>query len=294
MLSMYSCCYAIFTSSKLIMVYRDNNMKQLVYLISDSTGITARALADSLLNQFQGISFELTTYRYVDSPSVLATVCEQINQKAESYRQKPIIFSTLVEGPMRVQLQSANAHIFDLMGAFLTPLEEVLGRQASPTVGYTHGRRAEADYRERMDAVNYALRNDDGISTRHYDEADVILIGVSRCGKTPTCLYLAMQYSLYAANYPLVSEDLESMVTPRVLQDYHDKLFALTISPERLETIRQERRPDSNYASLAQCQLEIRQAETIFKELAIPVCDVTRLSVEEIATRVLRHLDGNK
>lgn len=266
-------------------------MKQQVYLISDSTGITARALADSLLKQFHGVSFEITTLRYVDSPSRLAQVCEQINQQAAESRQKPVVFSTLVEGAMRVQLQSANAHVFDLMGSFLTPLEEILGRQAAPTIGYTHGQREETEYRERIGAINYALSNDDGVSTKYYDQADAILVGVSRCGKTPTCLYLAMQYSLYAANYPLVAEDLETMSIPEVLHNYKDKLFALTIDPRRLQSIRQERRPDSNYASLSQCQQEVRMAESIFRELNIPVCDVTSLSVEEIATRVLRHLD---
>ena len=266
-------------------------MKQQVYLISDSTGITASALADSLLNQFHGISFELTTFRYIDSPSRLAQVCEQINHEAEKSQRKPVVFSTLVEGAMRVQLESANAHVFDLMGAFLTPLEEVLGRQASPSIGYTHGQREETKYHERISAVNYALRNDDGVSTKYYDQADAILVGVSRCGKTPTCLYLAMQYSMYAANYPLVAEDLETMTIPEVLHTYKDKLFALTIDPKRLQIIRQERRPNSNYASLSQCQQEVKLAETIYRELDIPVCDVTSLSVEEIATRVLRHLD---
>lgn len=266
-------------------------MKQQVYLISDSTGITASALADSLLNQFQGMSFEMTTFRYVDSPSRLAQVCEQINAAARQGQQKPVVFSTLVEGPMRVQLNAVDAHVFDLMGAFLTPLEEVLGRQASPNIGYTHGQREQAQYHERMDAVNYALRNDDGVSTRHYEQADIILIGVSRCGKTPTCLYLAMQYSMYAANYPLVAEDLESASVPEVLKQYRDRLFALTIEPQRLQAIRQERRPDSNYASLKQCQHEVRLAGMLFHDLGVPVCDVTSLSVEEIATRVLRYVD---
>jgi regulator of PEP synthase PpsR (kinase-PPPase family) len=266
-------------------------MKQQVYLISDSTGITAAALADSLLNQFQGISFEITTFRYVDSPSRLAKVCEQIEAASKQRQQKPIVFSTLVEGAMRVQLNAVDGHVFDLMGAFLTPLEEVLGRQASPMLGYTHGQREQAQYHERMDAVNYALRNDDGVSTRHYDQADIILIGVSRCGKTPTCLYLAMQYSMYAANYPLVVEDLEATAIPAALNQYKDRLFALSIEPQRLQHIRQQRRPDSNYASLKQCQHEVRLAEILFRELGVPVCDVTSLSVEEIATRVLRHVD---
>ncbi len=265
-------------------------MKQQVYLISDSTGITAKALADGLLNQFQGINFHVMTYRYIDSPSRLAKVCEQINQAAENSPRKPIVFSTLVEGPMRAQLESVDAHVFDVMGSFLTPLEEVLGRQASPSVGYTHGRREEAEYRERMDAVSYALNNDDGVSTKHYDKADIILVGVSRSGKTPASLYLAMQYGLYVANYPLVSDDFDSLEIPEILSANRQKLFALTIDPGRLQGIRQERRPDSPYASLSVCRQEVRLAEDLFNKLDIPVCDVTQLSVEEIATRILRQI----
>lgn len=263
-------------------------MKQQVYLISDSTGITAEALADSLLKQFPGIKFTVVTFRYIDSPARLAKVCKQINQEVGQSQRKPIVFSTLVEGLMRVQLASVQAHVFDVMGLFLTPLEEILGTQASPSVGYTHGRREETAYRERMAAVNYAIDNDDGVSTKHYDKADVILVGVSRCGKTPTCLYLAMQYSLYMANYPLVTEDLDAMVVPDTLKKYREKLFALTISPERLHSIRQERRPDSPYAALTLCKREVQLAEKMFRELDIPVCDVTSLSVEEISTQILR------
>lgn len=265
-------------------------MKQRVYLISDSTGITAQALADSLLNQFQGINFDVVTFRHIDSPSRLADVCNLINDYANNSEQRPIVISTLVEGPMRVELQTANAHVFDVMGCYLTPLEEILHTQATPARGFTHGRREEDDYRQRMDAVNYVLRCDDGVSTQHYDRADMILVGVSRSGKTPTCLYLAMQYSLYAANYPLVTEDMDHLHAPEILRKHRDKLYGLTISPERLAAIRQERRPDSQYATLAQCQHEIRQADNIFRELQIPVCDVTHLSVEEIATEILQHL----
>lgn len=266
-------------------------MKYLVFLVSDSTGITAERLAQSLLTQFQDVSFDVRTLRYVDTLEKVAQVCQQIEESARQSRNKPIVIGTLVDGRLRARLQEADAHVLDIMGAFLTPLEEILGRQATPSVGLTHGQGEQDTYKQRMDAVTYALLHDDGGVQSHYDRADIILLGVSRSGKTPTSVYLAMQYGLYVANYPLVDEDLTSGELPKVLQPYHDKLFALTILPERLHNIREERRPGSEYASLVQCQHEVRQAEALFRRQHLPMCDVSRLSVEEIATRVLQQLD---
>jgi len=262
-------------------------MKRPVYFISDSTGITVESLGAGLLAQFQNIHFEITTLRYVDSEAKVAQACQQINEHAQRIDTKPIVFSTLVNGQLRAALHKANAHIIDFMGEFLTPLEEILQMQASPSLGLTHGRRQEKEYEHRMDAVNYALLNDDGVSTNHYDQADIILIGVSRSGKTPTCVYLAMQYGLYAANYPLVEEDLDLLKLPDPIVQHRKKLFGLTIDAERLQTIRQARRPDSVYASLAQCQHELREVRNLYREYNIPTIDVTRLSVEEIATHIL-------
>jgi len=265
-------------------------MKYHVFLVSDSTGITAERLAQSLLTQFQEVSFDIRTLRYVDSSDKVAEVCRQIDQVAQQSQHRPIVISTLVSGQLRARLLEANAHVLDVMGGFLTPLEEILGKQAIPTVGLTHGQGQQDTYKQRMDAVTYALLHDDGGVQSHYDRADIILVGVSRSGKTPTSVYLAMQYGLYVANYPLVEEDLDSGELPGVLQPYHDKLFALTILPERLHNIREERRRGSDYASLAQCQHEVRQAEALFRRQRLPQCDVSRLSVEEIATRILQQL----
>lgn len=265
-------------------------MKYHVFLVSDSTGITSERLAQSLLTQFQDVSFDVQTLRYIDTLEKVAEVCRQIAEIARQSHNKPIVISTLVDGRLRAGLQEADAHVLDIMGAFLTPLEEILGKQATPSVGLTHGQGAQDSYKQRMDAVTYALLHDDGGVQSHYDRADIILLGVSRSGKTPTSVYLAMQYGLYVANYPLVEEDLANGELPKVLQPHHDKLFALTILPERLHNIREERRRGSEYASLAQCQHEVRQAEALFRRQHLPLCDVSRLSVEEIATRVLQQL----
>jgi regulator of PEP synthase PpsR (kinase-PPPase family) len=265
-------------------------MKYQIFLVSDSTGITTERLAQSLLTQFQDVSFDISTLRYIDSDEKVAHACRLIDDHAAQSKNKPIVISTLVDGQLRARLQEANAHVLDVMGAFLTPLEEILGRQATPTVGLTHGQGQQDTYKQRMDAVTYALLHDDGGVQSHYDRADIILIGVSRSGKTPSSVYLAMQYGLYVANYPLVEEDLDSGELPRALQPYHNKLFALTILPERLHNIREERRRGSDYASLGQCQHEVRQAEALFRRQHLPVCDVSKLSVEEIATRILQQL----
>jgi len=262
-------------------------MKYPVYLISDSTGITVESLGTGLLAQFKELHFDITILRYTDSEEKVSRACRLINERAEQSGTKPIVFSTFVNGRYRAIMESANAHVIDFMGHFLTPLEEILQVQASPSLGRTHGQRHEKEYEGRMDAVNYALLNDDGITTTHYDEADVILLGVSRTGKTPTCVYLAMQYGLHAANYPLVEEDLDLLKLPDQIERHRKKLFGLIIDAERLHFIRQARRPDSVYSSLKQCQHELREVRNLYREFDIPVIDVTRLSVEEIATQIL-------
>jgi len=266
------------------------SMKYPVFLVSDSTGITAERLAQSLLSQFHPVSFDIQILRYVDSIERVEEVCRQIDQVAQQSPPRPIVISTLVDGQLRARLQTVDAHVLDVMGAFLTPLEEILGQQAVPAVGLTHGQGRQDSYKQRMEAVTYALMHDDGGVQSHYDRADIILIGVSRSGKTPTSVYLAMQYGLFVANYPLVEEDLDMGELPAVLRPFHAKLFALTILPDRLHHIREERRRGSEYASLAQCQHEVRQAEALFRRQHLPMCDVSKLSVEEIATHVLQQL----
>ena len=171
-------------------------MKQPVIFVSDSTGITVESLGASLLAQFEGVHFDVTLFRFIDSLEKVDQVLERIAAISDAQSRRPIVISTLVDGGLRARLQQAQAHVFDLMGEFLTPLEEILHVQASPHIGVTHGQRQEAEYQRRMDAVNFALLNDDGATTRHYDQAQVILVGLSRSGKPPTCVYLDMQYGI--------------------------------------------------------------------------------------------------
>ncbi len=262
-------------------------MKRHVYMLSDGTGITAEALGNSLITQFENIQFEKTTIPYIDSIEKAEQVVIRINQQAHTESMKPLIFMTLVNHEIRTLIKTANACVFDLFSTFIGPLEIELKEESSYTVGRTHGVANDQSYIHRIDAVEYALSHDDGIKTRGYDKADIILIGVSRCGKTPSCLYMALQYGILAANYPFTEEDLLDFRLPDVLRPYKNKLFGLTIDVPRLQQIRSERRPNSSYASMEQCKLEVNEVENMYKREHIPYINSTRYSIEEISTKIL-------
>ncbi|WP_221795019.1 posphoenolpyruvate synthetase regulatory kinase/phosphorylase PpsR [Oceanobacter mangrovi] len=261
-------------------------MKRFAYFVSDGTGITAEMLGNSLLAQFEAIEFERLTVPYIDSVAKAEALVDKINRKAESSGQPAIIFDTIIDKDIRKILGQANGLNIDIFSAFLNPLEQALGVESSYRVGKSHSA-LSASYVARINSVNFALDNDDGARTRHYNEADVILVGVSRCGKTPTCLYLAMQYGIKAANYPLTEEDMADLKLPPVLEKQRHKLFGLTIDPDRLSVIRHERRANSRYASLKQCYHEVDEVEMLFEREQIPYISTTDKSVEEISTRIM-------
>ncbi len=261
--------------------------RRTVFFVSDSTGITAETFGHSLLSQFENVEFENVVLRYVDTPDKAREACRRIQAAAGSSEAPPLVFSTLVEPAERRLIAECGGVWFDLFETFIEPLQQELQQPASRSAGRTHGVIDDAEYTARIDAVNFALQNDDGTTTRHYHEADIVLLGVSRTGKTPTCLYLALHYGVYAANYPLTEEDLLATRLPEALQPHRDKLFGLTITPERLHRIRSQRRPGSHYASLEECRREIRLAEDLFRSASLPVLDTTTMSVEEIATTIM-------
>lgn len=262
-------------------------MKRNVFIISDGTGITAEALGQSLISQFEGIQFDTTVIPYVDDERKALEVVEKLNACYQQSQNKPLVFATLVLPKIREILTQSHAEIFDLFGAFLKPLEHTLKAKSSYTVGRSHGLVNSKSYKERIDAINYTLNHDDGINTKNYQEADIILIGVSRSGKTPTCLYMALQYGVWAANYPLTEEDLSNPNLPDCLKPYQDKLFGLTIHPQNLHQIRTERRPNSRYASLKQCTEEVHYMENLYRKKNIPFLNATHHSIEEISTHIM-------
>ncbi|QCI11471.1 kinase/pyrophosphorylase [Pseudomonas putida] len=262
-------------------------MKRTAFFISDGTGITAETLGQSLLAQFDSIPFNKFTRPYIDTPDKARTMVAQINAAAERDGMRPIIFDTIVNQDIREILATSNGFMIDIFSTFLSPLEQELTAHSSYSVGKSHSIGGNSNYMERIEAVNFALDNDDGARTHYYDKADLILVGVSRCGKTPTCLYMAMQFGIRAANYPLTEDDMERLQLPTVLKKYQHKLFGLTIDPDRLTAIRHERKPNSRYSSFAQCEFEVREVENLFRRENIPNINSTHFSVEEISAKIL-------
>jgi regulator of PEP synthase PpsR (kinase-PPPase family) len=262
-------------------------VKRTVFQLSDRTGITVEALAHSLLTQFEGVEFETVACPYLDNPEKAREIVERINDAARRDSARPLVFSTLIDAELRKILGASDGLLIDFFDTFILPLEAELGVRSTHAVGRTHGVGSNSSYKERIDAVNFALANDDGADTRHYPDAEIILVGVSRTGKTPTCLYFALQFGIRAANYPLTEEDFTSLALPAPLAAHRPKLYGLTIQPERLQRIRHERRPDSRYATAAQCQFEVRQAEELYHRERIPFLDTSTMSIEEIATTIM-------
>ncbi len=258
-----------------------------VFFLSDQTGVTAETLGHSLLTQFDGLVFRMVTVPFIDSEDKAREAVVRINKASQQDAEKPLIFSTLVQDELRAIVREAEGLHLDIFDVFLEPLEHELKQESTHEAGRAHGMSDIDTYMKRIEATNFALSNDDGGSIRNYEAADVVLIGVSRSGKTPTCLYLALQYGVYAANFPLTEEELEKGVLPKELVNHVHKLFGLTISPERLRQIRRERRSLGKYSSHQQVRYELREAERLFKKYSIPYVDTTQFSIEEISSRIL-------
>ena len=262
--------------------------KRSVFFVSDGTAITAETLGHSLLAQFPNVDFDIHIIPYISSEEAATNVVAEINLRAQQDGQKPLVFDTLVDPYVRDIINTANAINLDVFEGLISKLSEQLGTPPTTLVGQTHAVTDSESYKARIDAVHFALDNDDGARTRHYDKADLILIGVSRSGKTPTSIYLSLQFGIRVANYPLTEEDLDDNRLPAVLRAHKQKLFGLMIDAERLVAIRSERKANSRYASFSQCQMELRAIEGIYISEGIKYLNVSEMSIEEISTRVLQ------
>ncbi|MCC7225287.1 MAG: kinase/pyrophosphorylase [Burkholderiaceae bacterium] len=269
-------------------------LERTVFIVSDGTGITAETFSHSVLSQFESVTFNQVRIPFIDNVAKADDVVLRINRCAADRGYKPIVFTTLVNPEVLDRIMTANALYLDLFGAFVKPLEHILGMKSSHSIGKSHKATNSLQYRNRIDAINFSLAHDDGQFITGLAQADVILIGVSRCGKTPTSLYLAMQYGVKAANFPLIPEDFDRGNLPSTVLPYRKKLFGLTIQPERLSEVRNERRPDSKYASLQQCRHEVAEAERLMRREGIPTLSTTTKSIEEISTTVLQEVDLGK
>ena len=258
------------------------------FFISDGTAITAETLGRAILSQFASVPFETRVLPYVDNLERAEDAVEQINMAYQRDGLLPLVFDTIVSPEIREKINSAHSCNLDMYEGLIGRVAEETGVEPDGHSGHAHDNVASEIYKERIDAVHFALDNDDGARTRHYHAADIILIGVSRSGKTPTSLYLALQFGIRAANYPLTEEDLNDNQLPKALREHKHKLFGLIIDTDRLVKIRQERRAGSRYSSYQQCQQEQRAIQGIYTSQGIPSLDVSEMSVEEIATRILQ------
>ena len=266
--------------------------KRTVFIISDGTGITAETFGHTVLSQFtHKFSFDQEREPFVNSVERAKEVAKKIDAVADADKLFPIVFSTIVDEEINSHLRNSQCIYMDIFGACVRQLEVSLNTKSNPTIGRSHISASSDAYRQRIEAINFTLAHDDGQFVHDLQHADVIFIGVSRCGKTPTSLYLAMQYSIKAANFPLIPEDFERGTLPSTLLPHRHKLFGLSIDPERLHEVRQERRPGSAYAELDQCKYEVAEAERLMRRENIEWLSTTTKSIEEISTTVLKILN---
>lgn len=264
-----------------------------VFFVSDGTGITAETFGHAVLSQFE-MRFRQVRLPFIDDVDKARDAARKINEAFAADGQRPIVFSTLVKPDLSAVIRTAGGMHMDLIQTFVAPLEQELGVMSTHTIGRSHNIVDSQEYKARIEAINFSLAHDDGQSHKNLSSADVILVGVSRSGKTPTSLYLAMQYGIKAANYPLIPDDFERGRLPSSLPEFKEKIFGLSITPERLSEIRHERRAGSKYASIENCRYEVNEAELMMKREGIRWLSSTTKSIEEIATTILQEIKPNR
>lgn len=269
----------------IIRVYMQDDIRQ-VYFLSNGTAITSETLGHSLLAQFPALHFRTRTIPFVDTVEKANAVVDEINRDIGDSNGLAIVIATMADPELKNIIDKSRALVLDPLADFLPRLENVLGRESSHA-GWSHRTANPSLYESRIAAIDFSLIHDDGGKTRSYDETDIILIGVSRTGKTPSCLYLALQFGLKAANYPITEEDMQSDSLPLPIRPYTRRLYGLSTDANRLCKIRQERRPNSRYSSLKQCRYELRATEEMYFQHKIPFLNTTTMSVEEIAARIV-------
>ncbi len=259
-----------------------------VFFVSDGTGITAETLGNTLLTQFDGLEFDKASLPFVNTAERAQSTVDYINFVGDQSGQRPLVFSTTVNDEARAILRGVKGLFMDMFDLFINEMEKELQVRSTHAQGRAHGMSNQRQYNDRMEAISYAMEHDDGASTRDLSRADLILIAPSRCGKTPTSMYLALQYGLFSTNFPLTEDDLQEMRLPASLKGLESRCFGLTSDPERLSQVRAERRPGSRYATLEQCSYELRQAEQLYRRFGVPYLNSATMSVEEIAATVMQ------
>ncbi len=261
-----------------------------VFFLSDSTGISAETMGNALLIQFPDLRFDRTLIPFISSVQEAREVVARLDAVLDASERTPLVFTTAASNEVRLELHRTRCPVIDFFDMHMHQVEAILDTPGERLAARLHGVGDIKRYNSRMQAIEYTIEHDDGQSVRSLDKADVILLAPSRCGKTPTAMYLALQHGLFVANYPIVEEDLEITELPRPVRELRDRCFGLMTSPQRLSAVRQERRPNSQYASLDQCTFELRRTESMFKRHHLPVVDSSTKSVEEISTMILQRL----
>jgi regulator of PEP synthase PpsR (kinase-PPPase family) len=261
-----------------------------VFFLSDSTGITAETMGNALLIQFPDLRFERRLIPFISTIDEARRVVKVLDTAAAG-PVTPLAFSTAAVEEVRHELSHTKCPLIDFFDLHMERVESILGTKGIRVAARLHGMGDVKRYNTRMAAVEYAIEHDDGQSMRALDKADVILIAPSRCGKTPTTMYLALQHGIFVANYPLVDEDFETAELPRPVRGLRDRCFGMLTTPARLSQVRHERRPNSRYASLEQCTYELRQAEAMYRNHRVPVINSSTKSVEEMSTVILQTLN---
>jgi len=258
-----------------------------VYYISDSTGILATNLGQALICQFPEVNFSGEKFPFIrtveDAKKTLAYILSR------SGGRRPLIFSTIINSDVRKIFDSPEVEFFDAFGHFLDRLETCLETPALREPGFAR-HLDNVHMAKRVEAIYFCLEHDDGRKVDEFDEADIILLGVSRAGKTPISVYLSTQMGLKSANFPLTSEYLTRYRIPDGIMQNRAKAVGLTTSAQLLNSVREKRYPGSNYAKLSTCIEEIHQAQRIFQKNKIPIISTAGKSIEEAATQVLREL----
>lgn len=258
-----------------------------IFFLSNRTAITAETLGHSLLAQFPGVDFSSVTIPFLDTEKKANQVVERINVAKERSQLLPIVISTMADEKISEIILKADALVLDPFDRFLPDIEQTLHTHSIHESGQSHRISNQGLYESRMNAIDFSMIHDDGMTTKQYDQTDIIVIGVSRSGKTPTCLYLALQFGLKAANYPITEEDMDSEELPERIKKHKGKLFGLTSDPNRLAHIREERRANSRYATIEQCRFEVKAAEQMFEQFNVPYINTSFMSIEEIATKIV-------
>lgn len=258
-----------------------------VFYVSDGTAITCETLGHTVLAQFP-FKANIQTFPFIESEEKLNELLKEIEFSFSASGAYPLVFFSMVIPEIKERLLQANAHFYDVLENLVASVEADLNLEAKPQLQRSHSvNKDSVGYFDRIAAVEYTLAHDDGISLRGLEEADIILLGVSRSGKTPTSLYMAMQFGLRVVNYPFIDEDIKRLQLLPSFEVFRHKLFGLTIDAERLTEIRGNRLADSEYASTEQCITELISVEALFRREAIPYINTSSMSVEEISTRIL-------